>query len=89
MKDPCRAGKNSKQDKKKKDVSRPIEPRREGVRMGPTFQTRGGRRLLEATRVVRSVMDEPTKGHSGSRWVATPVVGLELYRGTTRTGSPV
>ena len=89
MKDPCRAGKNSKQDKKKEDVSRPIEPRREVVRMGPTFQTRGGRRLLEATRVVRSVMDEPTIGHSGSRWVATPVVGLELYRGTTRTGSPV
>ena len=84
MKDPCRAEKNSKQD-----VSRPIEPRRELVRMGPTFQTRGGRRLLEATRVVRSVMDEPTTGHSGSRWVAIPVVGLELYRGTTRTGLPV
>ena len=45
--------------------------------------------LLESTRVVRSVMDEPTTGHSGSRWVATSVVGLELYRGMTRTGSPV
>ena len=76
-------------NKIKKDGSRPLEPRREGVRMGPTFQKRGGRRLVEAARVVRSVMDEPTTGHSGSRWVATLVVGLDLYRGTTRTGSPV
>ena len=33
------------------------EPRREGVRMGSTSQKRGGRRLAEATRVVRSIMD--------------------------------
>ena len=57
--------------------------------MGPTFQKRESRRLVEAARFVRIVMDEPSTGHSGSRWVVTPVVGLELYRGTTRTGSPV